>query len=59
MPWGTIITWISIVLLLDAAFGLWNHERFKAMAPKINIGRVAIVEGAVAILLMILRQFLK
>ena len=56
MPWDTIITWIAIILLLDAAFGLWNYNRLKEMAPKINIFWIAMVEGAMAIFLMMVRQ---
>ncbi|MBC8206315.1 MAG: hypothetical protein ISR85_02425 [Kiritimatiellales bacterium] len=53
MNWGAIRFWVAIILLLDAAFGLWNHDRFVEMAPKINIPRIAFVEAGVAILLLI------
>ena len=53
MNWGAISVWAAVILLLDASFGLWNHERFAKIAPKINIPRVAFVEAAVAICLMI------
>ncbi len=50
--WGTIRIWAAILLLLDAAFGLWNHERFEKSAPKINIAKIALVEALVALLLV-------
>lgn len=52
MNWGVIRFWIAIILLLDASFGLWNHDRFSKIAPKINIPVVAFVEAGVAILLL-------
>jgi hypothetical protein len=52
MNWSAIRFWAAIVLLLDASFGLWNHERFSNLAPKINIRLVAFVEVGVAILLL-------
>jgi hypothetical protein len=53
MNWGVIRFWTAIILLLDAAFGLWNHERFAAVVPKINIPQIAFVEAGAAILLLI------
>ena len=52
MNWGAIRFWAAIVLLVDAAFGLWNHERFAEMVPKINIPRIAFVEAGAAIALL-------
>lgn len=51
MDWSRIGFWVAVVLLLDASFGLWNHDRFSKLAPKINIPLVAFVEAGVAILL--------
>lgn len=51
MNWEAIRFWAAVVLLADAAFGLWNHERFSALSPKINIPRIAFIEAGVAILL--------
>lgn len=56
MNWGAIRVWAAVVLLLDAAFGLWNHDRFAKIAPKINIPRVAFVEAGVAICLLIVHH---
>ncbi|MGE4490628.1 MAG: hypothetical protein AB7E95_13890 [Kiritimatiellales bacterium] len=52
--WKTIAMWAAIVLLLDAGFGLWNHERFRQVAPKINILRVALIEAGAAFFLLLL-----
>ncbi len=55
MNWNAISTWAAIVLLIDAAVGLWNHERFAEWAPKINVLRIAWIEAAAAALLLLLR----
>jgi hypothetical protein len=53
MNWGAIRFWAAIVLLVDAAFGLWNNDRFSEMAPKINIQRIAFIEAGAAFALLI------
>ena len=52
MNWGLIRFWAAIVLLVDAAFGLWNNDRFSKMTPKINIPRIAFIEAGVAVILL-------
>lgn len=52
MNWGAIRIWAAIILLLDASFGLWNHQRFEKSLPKINIAKIALVEAGVALLLL-------
>ena len=58
MDWDAIRVWTAVVLLLDAAFGLWNHERFQALAPKINIPRIAMIEAVAALILILLGLWL-
>ena len=53
MNWGAIRVWAAVILLLDASFGLWNHNRFSKMAPKINIFWIAMIEGGAAVSLLI------
>ena len=53
LNWDVIRTWVAIILLLDASFGLWNHERFKESLPKINIVRIALLEGLAALILLL------
>ncbi len=53
MNWGAIRVWAAVILLLDASFGLWNHDRFSKIAPKINIFRIAMLEAAAAFLILI------
>lgn len=53
MNWSAIRFWAAIVLLFDAAFGLWNNDRFAKIAPKINIQRIAFIEAGVAFALLI------
>jgi hypothetical protein len=55
MNWRSILIWVAIVLLLDAAFGLWNHDRFRQLAPKINIFRIALLEAFAALVLLAVR----
>ena len=54
MNWDSVRAWAAILLLLDAAFGLWNHERIQALAPKVHIARVAMIEAFTALLLVLL-----
>lgn len=58
MNWGAIRMWAAVVLLLDAGFGLWNHERFEALAPKINIPRMALIEAFAALILVLIGLWL-
>ena len=58
MNWDTIRIWTAILLLLDAAFGLWNHERVQALAPEINIVRLALIEAGAALILVLLGLWL-
>jgi hypothetical protein len=46
--------WAAIVLLLDGAFGLWNHTRVEAVAPKLNIPRIALIEALAALVLILI-----
>ena len=52
MNWGAIRVWVAILLLLDASFGLWNHERFQKSLPKINIAKIALIEAIIALILL-------
>lgn len=52
MNWEAIRFWAAVVLLVDAAVGLWNHERFSGLSPKINIPLIAFAEAGVAIVLL-------
>ncbi|HNX53527.1 MAG TPA: hypothetical protein PLD51_00940 [Pontiellaceae bacterium] len=58
MNWDAIRVWAAIVLLLDAAFGLWNHERVQALVPKINVARMALIEAVAALILVLLGLWL-
>jgi len=58
MNWNSIRVWAAIILLLDAAFGLWNHERVQVLAPKINVARIALIEACAALSLILLGLWL-
>jgi len=54
MNWDSIRVWAAILLLLDAAFGLWNHKKVEAVAPKLNIPRIALFEALAALVLILI-----
>jgi hypothetical protein len=54
MNWDAIRVWAAIVLLLDGAFGLWNHKKVEAVAPKLNIPRIALFEAITALVLILI-----
>jgi len=58
MNWDAIRMWTAIILLLDAAFGLWNHDRFQALVPKVKIVRIALIEAGAALILVLLCRWL-
>jgi len=58
MNWDAIRIWTAIILLLDAAFGLWNHERIQSLVPKINIMLMALIEAGAALVLVLLGLWL-
>ncbi|MFA7256712.1 MAG: hypothetical protein WC047_03980 [Kiritimatiellales bacterium] len=53
MNWDSIRVWAAILLLLDGAFGLWNHKKVEAVAPKLNIPRIALLEALAALALIL------
>jgi hypothetical protein len=57
--WGAIRIWAAVLLLLDASFGLWNHQRFEKSLPKINIAKIALIEAGVALLLLVINFWLR
>lgn len=53
MNWDAIRIWSAIVLLLDGAFGLWNRDKVAAVAPKMNIPWIALLEALAAMVLVL------
>ena len=53
-PRPTVLFWIGILLALDALVGLIGLHRWERWLPRWNIGRLAMIEGAVAIGLLVL-----
>lgn len=45
--------WVSIVLLLDAGFGLWNTNRLAPMIPPRRLLGIAALEAILALALAI------
>ena len=54
MNWNAIRVWAAILLLLDGAFGLWNHKKVESVAPKLNISRIALFEAITALVLILI-----
>ncbi len=54
MNWNAVRVWAAIELLLDAAFGLWNHEKVKSVAPQLNVPRIALFEALAALVLILI-----
>ncbi|MDD3275455.1 MAG: hypothetical protein PHP93_00200 [Kiritimatiellales bacterium] len=54
MNWNVIRVWAAILLLLDGAFGLWNHQKVEEVAPKLNIPRIALFEALAALVLILI-----
>ena len=48
----TIRFWIAIIMLVDAALGLWGSHRWQKMIPGLNIVRVALIEALAALTLL-------
>lgn len=47
-----ILSWIAIILLIDAGIALLGLNKFQAMAPTLNIRKLAMIETAIATLLV-------
>lgn len=65
MPDGERVTledvriWIAIVMLVDAAIGLWGEGAWQRLCPSINIRRVALIEAAAALAIVAIHFGLK
>ncbi len=53
MKWDLIIFWLAILLLVDAGIGLWGLNYWQKMVPRIHIKRIALIEAAGALLLLV------
>jgi hypothetical protein len=59
MSWINILFWIAIVMLVDAAIGLWSVNYWQKLAPRFPIQRIAFIEASLALLLLTLYFLLK
>ncbi|HBA84480.1 MAG TPA: hypothetical protein DCZ95_10335 [Verrucomicrobia bacterium] len=59
MGWTNILFWIAIVMLVDAAIGLWGANVWQKLAPRFPIQRIALIEAAAALLLLTMYFVLK
>ena len=48
----SVIFWIAVVLLIDAAIGLYGESFWKKVAPRVPIGKLALLEVAIAFVLL-------
>ena len=44
--------WIAALMLLDAGLCLWFEERLAAWRPRLNLRRIAIIEGIAGLLIV-------
>lgn len=56
---ATILFWVSVALLLDAAVGLWWLDHWQRVLPKVNIRLIALVEACVAGVLLLVQLGLR
>jgi len=49
-----MLLWIAILLLIDSSLALWFERRIKLVLPRWNINVLALMEAAVAVLLIAL-----
>ena len=49
----TFVFWLAVVMLVDAAIGLWGLNLWQQMAPKLNIKKLAFYETLVALVMLI------
>ena len=54
MTWENVRIWIAIVMLIDAAIGLWGESSWQRLCPSINIRRIALIEAAAALAIVAL-----
>ena len=59
MALATILFWISIVMLVDAAVGLWGLNYWQRLMPSVNVKLIALIEAATAGVLLILQLWLR
>ena len=51
--------WIAIIMLIDAAIGLWGESVWQRHMPSINVRRIALIEAAAALAIVVLHFGLK
>ena len=54
-----ILFWVAVVMLVDAAIGLWNINLWQKIAPRFPIQRVALIEAATALVMIAMYFVLK
>jgi hypothetical protein len=54
----TIRFWLAIVMLVDAAIGLWWSNRWQKLAPRVNVPRLALMEAAAAMVILAVHFFI-
>ena len=57
--WLNILFWVAVVMLVDAAIGLWSINLWQKMAPRFPIQRIALIEAAIALGLIVIYFVLK
>ncbi|MFH0953599.1 MAG: hypothetical protein V1873_04650 [Verrucomicrobiota bacterium] len=56
---ATILFWVSIVMLVDAAIGLWGLNYWQKLMPRVNVRLIALIEACAAAVLLLIQLWLK
>jgi hypothetical protein len=57
--WENARIWIAIVLLADAGIGLFFSNRLQPRLRRVNVVRIALVEAAAALVIVVIHFTLK
>ena len=53
MPkWMNIAFWAAVIMLVDAAIGLWGLNYWERIVPNLNVKRIALVEVVVSLVIL-------
>lgn len=47
-----VVFWIAVVMLIDAAIGLYGESFWTKVAPKVPIRKIALIEAALALAML-------
>lgn len=57
--WATILKWLAIVMMVDSGIGILGLHFWQRKFPQFNIQKMALIEAAVAIVILALSIMLQ